>query len=170
LKPIDFTTSLTLPFSDFSQNVNGLLTNPFNFQTIHANTCRFWFGPSHIVCPTTCLREHVLVGDPSWICSLSYEFSCCNFHIYAFSFCVECILTSGSTQAQQLAPRSSSVPSKVYSSWIFGNGPKVHIGVGCDSCGVMLLIFNSLCLSCLIIANVVYICMNKIQSQMHDFL
>ncbi|KAH8522558.1 hypothetical protein Peur_041069 [Populus x canadensis] len=46
----------------------------------------------------------------------------------------------GSTQAQQLATRSSSVPSKVYSSWIFGNGPKVHIGVGCDSCGMSPII------------------------------
>ncbi|XP_011034489.1 PREDICTED: E3 ubiquitin-protein ligase PRT1-like isoform X2 [Populus euphratica] len=46
----------------------------------------------------------------------------------------------GSTQAQQLAPRSSPVPSKVYSPWIFGNGPKVHIGVGCDSCGMLQII------------------------------
>ncbi|CAK7336258.1 unnamed protein product [Dovyalis caffra] len=46
----------------------------------------------------------------------------------------------GSTQAQQLARRSPSVPTNVYSSWIFGNGPKVHIGVGCDSCGMLPII------------------------------
>lgn len=72
------------------------------------------------------------------------------------AFCIECTLTSGSSsaQTQQLATQSSSVPAKVYSSWIFGNGPKVHIRVGCDSCGVMLFIFSSLCLSCLIIEKV----------------
>jgi hypothetical protein len=88
------------------------------------------------------------------------------------AFCIECTLTSGSSsaQTQQLATQSSSVPAKVYSSWIFGNGPKVHIRVGCDSCGVMLFIFSSLCLSCLIIAKVAHnLFMNKFQSQMHNF-
>ncbi|KAJ6414634.1 hypothetical protein OIU84_003602 [Salix udensis] len=29
---------------------------------------------------------------------------------------------------------------RFYSSWIFGNGPEVHIGVGCDSCGMIPII------------------------------
>ncbi|KAA8548427.1 hypothetical protein F0562_000111 [Nyssa sinensis] len=41
-----------------------------------------------------------------------------------------------STQAQQHAAKSSSIPTDVYSSWLSGQGPNVHIGVGCDYCGM----------------------------------
>ncbi|XP_021907435.1 E3 ubiquitin-protein ligase PRT1-like isoform X2 [Carica papaya] len=46
--------------------------------------------------------------------------------------------TDRSGQAQPQTSQSlSSVLSDVYSSWWWGNkGPKVHIGVGCDSCGI----------------------------------
>ncbi|KAJ6703081.1 E3 UBIQUITIN-PROTEIN LIGASE PRT1-LIKE [Salix viminalis] len=47
---------------------------------------------------------------------------------------------SSSTHTQQLGTQSSSVSASVYSSWIFGNGPEVHIGVGCDSCGMIPII------------------------------
>ncbi|KAJ4722968.1 E3 ubiquitin-protein ligase PRT1-like [Melia azedarach] len=50
------------------------------------------------------------------------------------------IQTNGSTQAQRHAHRSASFPKNVYSSWWVGNGPKVHVGVGCDFCGMSPII------------------------------
>ncbi|XP_039010165.1 E3 ubiquitin-protein ligase PRT1-like [Hibiscus syriacus] len=45
-----------------------------------------------------------------------------------------------STQAQRHTNRGKSVSSDVYSSWFFGNGPKVHVAVGCDYCGMSPII------------------------------
>ncbi|XP_059632184.1 E3 ubiquitin-protein ligase PRT1-like [Cornus florida] len=48
--------------------------------------------------------------------------------------------TTCSTQAQQHAVRTSSMPTNIYSSWWSGQGPKVHIGIGCDFCGMCPII------------------------------
>ncbi|OMP03669.1 Zinc finger, ZZ-type [Corchorus olitorius] len=45
-----------------------------------------------------------------------------------------------STQAQRFANRATAISTDVYSSWFFGNGPKVHVGVGCDYCGMSPII------------------------------
>ncbi|XVF38024.1 hypothetical protein REPUB_Repub20aG0062200 [Reevesia pubescens] len=45
-----------------------------------------------------------------------------------------------SIQAQRHANQSTSISTDVYSSWIFRNGPKVHVGVGCDFCGMSPII------------------------------
>ncbi|GMI78702.1 hypothetical protein HRI_001539500 [Hibiscus trionum] len=45
-----------------------------------------------------------------------------------------------SAQAQRHANRVTSISSDVYSSWYFGNGPKVHVAVGCDYCGMSPII------------------------------
>ncbi|XP_022761916.1 E3 ubiquitin-protein ligase PRT1-like [Durio zibethinus] len=42
--------------------------------------------------------------------------------------------------SQRHANRSTSISADVFSSWLFGNGPKVHIGVGCDFCGMSPII------------------------------
>ncbi|XP_017608301.1 E3 ubiquitin-protein ligase PRT1-like [Gossypium arboreum] len=48
---------------------------------------------------------------------------------------------SCSIQAQRDAKRSAaSMSMDFYSSWFLGNGPKVHIGVGCDYCGMTPII------------------------------
>ncbi|KAH8512816.1 hypothetical protein Peur_056733 [Populus x canadensis] len=79
--------------------------------------------------PSVCLvLEHFLEEQFSEIYAERRE---------AFAKQTDC---SSSAQTQQLATQSSSVPAKVYSSWIFGNGPKVHIRVGCDSCGMIPII------------------------------
>nr|KJB30136.1 hypothetical protein B456_005G131100 [Gossypium raimondii] len=44
------------------------------------------------------------------------------------------------TQAPQCANQLTSISSDVYSSWFFGNGPKVHVAVGCDYCGMSPII------------------------------
>ncbi|XWS22380.1 hypothetical protein CRYUN_Cryun29cG0028900 [Craigia yunnanensis] len=43
-------------------------------------------------------------------------------------------------QAQQHANRATSIYTDVYSSWFSSNGPKVHVGVGCDFCGMSPII------------------------------
>ncbi|XVE81381.1 hypothetical protein DITRI_Ditri15bG0058800 [Diplodiscus trichospermus] len=45
-----------------------------------------------------------------------------------------------SIQAQRHANRATSISTDIYSSWFLGNGPKVHIGVGCDFCGMSPII------------------------------
>ncbi|KAH7573057.1 hypothetical protein JRO89_XS03G0058600 [Xanthoceras sorbifolium] len=45
-----------------------------------------------------------------------------------------------STQAQQRPGRILSSPKNVYESWWLGNGPKVHVGAGCDFCGMYPII------------------------------
>lgn len=45
---------------------------------------------------------------------------------------------SGATQARHRKNRSASFPKLVYASLWLGNGPKIHFGVGCDYCGVIL--------------------------------
>ncbi|KAE8731877.1 Transcriptional corepressor LEUNIG [Hibiscus syriacus] len=45
-----------------------------------------------------------------------------------------------STLAQRHTNRGTSVSSDVYSSLFFGNGPKVHVAVGCDYCGMSPII------------------------------
>ncbi|KAB2090116.1 hypothetical protein ES319_A03G104100v1 [Gossypium barbadense] len=44
------------------------------------------------------------------------------------------------TQAPRHANQLTSISSDVYSSWFFGNGPKVHVAVGCDYCGMSPII------------------------------
>lgn len=61
------------------------------------------------------------------------------FFIYSFvyvNFFLPLNLSSDSIQAQRHTNRGASVPTDVYSSLFLSNGPKVHIGVGCDFCGV----------------------------------
>ncbi|GMJ08275.1 hypothetical protein HRI_004496700 [Hibiscus trionum] len=45
-----------------------------------------------------------------------------------------------STQVQRHTNRVTSISSDVYSSWFFGSGPKVHVAVGCDYCGMSPII------------------------------
>ncbi|KAL4273529.1 hypothetical protein GQ457_13G016870 [Hibiscus cannabinus] len=45
-----------------------------------------------------------------------------------------------SAQAQRHANRATSISSDAYSSWYLGTGPKVHIAVGCDYCGMSPII------------------------------
>ncbi|EEF44244.1 conserved hypothetical protein [Ricinus communis] len=54
--------------------------------------------------------------------------------------CLAAKRQEGSTQVQHQAKRSSMFPSSIFSSWLFGNGPKVHYAVGCDSCGMSPII------------------------------
>ncbi|KAK8609885.1 hypothetical protein V6N13_093295 [Hibiscus sabdariffa] len=44
-----------------------------------------------------------------------------------------------STQVQRHTNGATSISSDVY-SWFFGNGPKVHVAVGCDYCGMSPII------------------------------
>ncbi|CAI9762775.1 unnamed protein product [Fraxinus pennsylvanica] len=41
----------------------------------------------------------------------------------------------GTTGKREQATERSSLPRNAYKSWLSGNGPKVHPGVGCDWCG-----------------------------------
>ncbi|EOY05316.1 Proteolysis 1, putative [Theobroma cacao] len=45
-----------------------------------------------------------------------------------------------SIQTEQHANRTTSISTAIYSSWFLGNGPKVHVGVGCDYCGMSPII------------------------------
>ncbi|KAJ4836730.1 hypothetical protein Tsubulata_050728 [Turnera subulata] len=57
------------------------------------------------------------------------------FHIIISFASHERNLISDVSQAKRQPGQSSSVPTKVFSPWILGEGQKVHGGVGCDSCG-----------------------------------
>ncbi|XP_057499295.1 E3 ubiquitin-protein ligase PRT1-like [Actinidia eriantha] len=46
----------------------------------------------------------------------------------------------GSAQSQKDAAQSPSIATNAYLSWLSGQGPKVHIGVGCDYCGMCPII------------------------------
>ncbi|GFY93030.1 proteolysis 1 [Actinidia rufa] len=45
-----------------------------------------------------------------------------------------------SAQSQKDAAQSPSMATNAYLSWLSGQGPKVHIGVGCDYCGMCPII------------------------------
>lgn len=49
---------------------------------------------------------------------------------------------SGTQKNEAEASWGYSMPLNVYAPWFSGQGPKVHFGVGCDYCGVRLLLFS----------------------------
>lgn len=58
---------------------------------------------------------------------------------------IVCKFTSGSTQAQENGDQRPASLTEYYSwSSSSSQGPKVHVGVGCDHCGVRLLFLSLL--------------------------
>ena len=53
----------------------------------------------------------------------------------------------GSAKSQKDAAQSPLIATNAYLSWLSGQGPKVHIGVGCDYCGVRPILVSSLVLT-----------------------
>ncbi|KAJ0092582.1 hypothetical protein Patl1_25967 [Pistacia atlantica] len=50
------------------------------------------------------------------------------------------LLKQTNCSRQQHSSRTSPFPKNAYSSWWSGSGPKVHVGVGCDLCGMSPII------------------------------